>query len=162
MKINRGFTLIELLVVIAIIAILSSIVIASLGRARNKSKDAALMQTMTQAQTQAFLYFDEFNGYIRYSGSTPIDTVCGFATLNVFEQKFFELAVTGIGDCAQDNETFAMEALLTDGTWFCVDSNGYRGESNPGNAPNFDEVRPVPPDAPQYFPKPGPYKCVPA
>lgn len=55
---NKGFTLIELLVVIAIIGILSSVVLASLNSAREKSRDAKRVSDMKQLQLALELYYD--------------------------------------------------------------------------------------------------------
>ena len=60
---NRGFTLIELLVVIAIIGILSSVVLASLNSAREKSRDAKRISDIKQLQLALELYFDSNSGY---------------------------------------------------------------------------------------------------
>jgi len=53
---TRGFTLIELLVVIAIIAILASIILASLGTARSKSRDARRVADFRQIQIALEMY----------------------------------------------------------------------------------------------------------
>ena len=55
---TAGFTLIELLVVIAIIGILSSVVLASLNTARQKSRDARRVSDMKQMQIALEGYFD--------------------------------------------------------------------------------------------------------
>lgn len=60
---QRGFTLIELLVVIAIIGILSSVVLASLNSAREKSRDAKRVSDIKQLQLALELSFDDNGNY---------------------------------------------------------------------------------------------------
>ena len=60
---KKGFTLIELLVVIAIIGILSSVVLASLSTARQKSRDAKRISDIGQIQLALELFFDASQTY---------------------------------------------------------------------------------------------------
>jgi prepilin-type N-terminal cleavage/methylation domain-containing protein len=71
---KKGFTLIELLVVIAIIGILSSVVLASLSTARQKSRDAKRISDIGQIQLALELYFDRVQSY---PSTTP--SICGAA-----------------------------------------------------------------------------------
>jgi len=58
---NKGFTLIELLVVIAIIGILASVVLSSLGSARDAARDATIKSDIRSLQT-ALEMFRNANG----------------------------------------------------------------------------------------------------
>lgn len=71
-KNKRGFTLIELLVVIAIIGILSSVVLASLNSARQKSRDARRISDVKQLQLALELYFDSNSQYPAGTALTPL------------------------------------------------------------------------------------------
>ncbi len=69
---RSGFTLIELLVVIAIITILSTLVLASLNKARLKARDVKRLSDMRQVMNALEFYYDENGQY-----PTPDGDGCG-------------------------------------------------------------------------------------
>ena len=69
MKRNKGFTLIELLVVIAIIAILSSLILPVLSRAREQARRAVCMSNLRQIGIATFLYADDYDGRVPTGGN---------------------------------------------------------------------------------------------
>lgn len=70
MKPNRprlGFTLIELLVVVAVIAVLISILLPSLGRAREQGKMVKCLSNLRTIGQAMHMYFADNNGWFPYT-----------------------------------------------------------------------------------------------
>ena len=64
---KKSFSLIELLVIVAIIAVLASLLLPALGKARKKSRLALCTSNMKQMSTAIYLYLDDHEDYFPYS-----------------------------------------------------------------------------------------------
>src|SRR5205823_7627976 len=78
---DRGFTLVELLVVIGIIALLISILLPSLRKARESARTAACLSNLRQIGQGSAIYASQFKGYtvpnyynfVKPAAGSPVD-----------------------------------------------------------------------------------------
>jgi prepilin-type N-terminal cleavage/methylation domain-containing protein len=116
-KKQEGFSLIELLFVVAIISILASIIIGQMDVSRNKSIDTAVIADLKNLRNEVEMYYLD-NGS-NYTG------VCSDSKILVFFNAIND--VSGHVPSCNINasaDLWAVETVLTDGGFYCIDSTG--------------------------------------
>lgn len=126
---TKGFTLIELLIVIAIIAILSGIILVSLGGARNKAADGAVQSALAQFKVEAELYANGNNS--NYNELCDAETVFSASKIASLRAEIAKNAKSEKckGTSTASGGAYAYFAQLKGAPdkVYCIDSTGRAG-----------------------------------
>ena len=94
---KKKFTLIELLIVIAIIAILASLLLPALNKARERGKAINCVSRIRQCGIAAITYSDSFDGYLCPTGWEGLDLAPTPWSTTLLNLKFLD--PRGIREC---------------------------------------------------------------
>ena len=137
---KKGFTLIELLVVIAIIGILSSVVLASLNSARQKSRDARRVADIKQLQLALELYYDSNSSVYPTALSALATNYIAVVPTDPLGNAAYQYAALGSGaSCTSYHLGATLEQ--TNHSAFSSDADAAAGTACTGSAsPDFTSI----------------------
>ena len=75
LSLPNGFTLMELLLSVAIISLLASVVLASISGARESAREASILSSLDNANTQATLYYNQNGDYAGLCNNSGIEDI---------------------------------------------------------------------------------------
>lgn len=126
-KNKRGFTLIELIVVVGIITLLTTLILSSLGTAKQKSNDTSKIRSLQEVRSALQIYFSDY-GY--YPGGTDLITPLTTGAKNyissidpniVYQGTTANNAGVCAGNCA--SYVLAIQLSRTDNVVLATDKN---------------------------------------
>ncbi|PIQ92263.1 MAG: hypothetical protein COV70_01020 [Parcubacteria group bacterium CG11_big_fil_rev_8_21_14_0_20_39_22] len=103
------------LLFIMIIGIISSVVLASLEEARNKSRDAGIKSILSRARVEAELYYEKnLNSYSDFCIDEQMELLFG--------KTFGDKSINYV--CNDSSSEYAVSAPVSEGGYYCVDNKG--------------------------------------